>query len=472
MSLFKRIHTTQPDERPLSSSAVPTAQEATSPFQFNSEATTSASMEELAHERRRELREWMLDRLLHELDHPNLERAPDAKRLLAQRFQELYRQSHISLAPADQKMLFQEIEDEILGFGPLEPLLRDDSISEIMVNGPDMVFIERNGKLVESAIKFRDDAHVQRVIERIIRPLGRHVDRRWPLVDARLPDGSRVNAIIPPCAIDGSSMTIRKFPKGRLTMDDLVRFGSATPQMAEFLKACVFAHLNIVVSGGTGSGKTTLLNILSSFIPDGERIVTIEDSAELQLQQRHVVRLETKNPDLDGTGRVAIRDLVINSLRMRPDRIVVGECRGGEALDMLQAMNTGHDGSLTTTHANTPRDCLARLETLCLMSGMDLPQRVIREQIASAIDLIIQQTRLRDGSRKITAITEVQGMEGDTIVLQDIFRFDEYSLDEDGKVIGEFRPMGIRPRFTPRLEAAGFVLPAEIFSAPGQRRLY
>ncbi len=432
----------------------------------------TAGLEDIARQRRAELRDWMVDRLFEHLEGLKLDRSPETRRLLAQRFQELYRESGVALTPSEQRALFQEIEDELLGFGPLEPLLRDPEVTEIMVNGPHLVFVEKAGRLIETDVKFRDDAHVMRIIERIIRPLGRHIDRKWPMVDARLPDGSRVNAIIPPCAIDGPTLTIRRFSKEKLGVDDLIRFGSMTPQMAEFLRACVVSRLNIVVSGGTGSGKTTLLNILSRFIPDGERIVTIEDAAELQLQQRHVVRLEAKPAEVDGTGRVSIRDLVINALRMRPDRIVVGEVRGGEALDMLQAMNTGHDGSLTTAHANSPRDCLARLETMALMAGMELPLKVIREQIASAVDLIVQTSRLRDGSRKVVQISEIQGMEGDTIVMQDIFIFREHGLDPDtGKVVGEFMPTGVRPRFTPRLEQAGFKLPPEIFMAP-KRKLY
>jgi pilus assembly protein CpaF len=320
-------------------------------------------------------------------------------------------------------------------------------------------------------VRFASDEHVLKIIDRIIRPLGRRIDRKWPMVDARLPDGSRVNAIIPPCAIDGSTITIRKFSKNKLKVDDLIRFGSMTPEMAEFLRACVVSRLNIVVAGGTGSGKTTLLNVLSNFIPEDERIITIEDSAELQLAQDHVVRLEAKPPEIDGTGRVTIRDLVINSLRMRPERIVIGECRGGETLDMLQAMNTGHDGSLTTLHANTPRDAIARMETMALMAGMEMPLKVIREQIASAIDLIVQQTRLEDGSRKVAYITEVQGMEGDTVVLQDIFKLEILGKTGEGKIIAELRPTGVRPKFTPRLEAHGFKLPPSIFGAqiPGQR---
>jgi len=334
------------------------------------------------------------------------------------------------------------------------------------------VYIEQKGKLKLSPVTFANDEHVLKVIDRIIRPLGRRVDRKWPMVDARLPDGSRVNAIIPPCAIDGSTITIRKFSKNKLQISDLVKFGSITSEMAEFLEACVVSRLNVVVSGGTGSGKTTLLNVLSNFIPSDERIVTIEDSAELQLSQDHVVRLEAKPAEVDGSGRVAIRDLVINSLRMRPERVVIGECRGGETLDMLQAMNTGHDGSLTTLHANTPRDAIARMETMAMMSGMDLPVRVIREQIAAAVDLIVQQTRLDDGQRKVSHITEVQGMEGDVVVLQDIFVLDIKGKTAEGKIMANLKPTGVRPRFTPRLESHGFKLPPNIFGAqvPGAKK--
>jgi pilus assembly protein CpaF len=336
-----------------------------------------------------------------------------------------------------------------------------------MVNGPKKVFIEKSGKVTKSAITFDDDDHVARIIDRIILPLGRRVDADSPTVDARLPDGSRVNAVIRPVSIDGPCITIRKFKKDKLSVQQLIDYGSLTQNMGEFVRACVLAHLNIVISGGTGSGKTTLLNVLSSFIPEGERIVTIEDAAELQLQQDHVLRLETKVPNTDGRGAVTIRDLVRNALRMRPDRIVVGECRGGEALDMLQAMNTGHDGSLTTLHANTPRDALSRLETMVLMSGMDLPLKVVRQQISSAVDLIIQQTRLKDGSRKVTAITEVIGMEGDTVVMSDIFKFEQTGVAPDGKIKGELKATGIRPLFGPKLEAAGYKLAAEIFMPPG-----
>src|SRR5512133_307164 len=389
----------------------------------------------------------------------------DKTEFMTQRLNEVYAQVKVSLPEDIRKQIFHDILDELTGYGPIQPLLEDPDISEVMVNGPKKVFIEKNGELTKSPITFDDDAHVLRIIDRIILPLGRRVDSDSPTVDARLPDGSRVNAVIPPVAIDGPSITIRKFKKDKLSIEQLVKYGSLTPNMGEFIKACVLAHLNIVISGGTGSGKTTLLNVLSGFIQENERIVTIEDAAELQLQQDHVLRMETKVANVDGKGAVSIRDLVRNSLRMRPDRIIVGECRGGEALDMLQAMNTGHDGSLTTLHANAPRDALSRLETMVLMAGMDLPIKVIREQVASAIDLIVQQSRMKDGSRKVTAITEVAGMEGDTIVLTDIFNFEQTGISTDGKVLGELKPTGIRPLFSPRLEAAGFKLGPEVFGA-------
>ena len=390
----------------------------------------------------------------------------DRADFLRQRLQEVYIQTKVSLPDDLRKQVFTDIIDELTGFGPIQPLLDDPDISEVMVNGPKKVFIEKNGKLTKSAVTFDDDDHVLRVIDRIILPLGRRVDADSPTVDARLPDGSRVNAVIRPVSIDGPSITIRKFRKDKLSIQQLIDYGSLTPNMAEFIRACVLAHLNIVISGGTGSGKTTLLNVLSSYIPEEERIVTIEDAAELQLQQDHVLRMETKVPNVDGKGAVTIRDLVRNSLRMRPDRIIVGECRGGESLDMLQAMNTGHDGSLTTLHANSPRDALSRLETMVLMSGMDLPLKVVRQQISSAVDLIIQQTRLKDGSRKVTAITEVVGMEGEIVVLTDIFKFEQTGVGEKGKIVGELKPTGIRPIFSPRLEAAGFKLGGEVFMPP------
>lgn len=392
-----------------------------------------------------------------------LDRTPQTIKLIQERYQLARQHAKINIAPADEKQFFEDLLDEILGFGPLERILSDEDVTEVMVNRADLVYIEKKGRLTESGVTFVDDAHVERVIRKIIEPLGRFVGRDSPLVDARLPDGSRVNAVVSPCAIDGPNITIRKFSRNPFGIQDLINFGSINEDMAKFLEACVKAKLNIVVSGGTGSGKTTLLNVLSSFIPDGDRIVTIEDAAELSLLQRHVVRLETKKPSKVGDSEVTIRDLVINSLRMRPERIVVGECRGGEALDMLQAMNTGHDGSLTTIHANNPRDTISRLETLVLMAGMDLPLSVVRKQIVSAVNLIVQQARLRDGSRKVTNITEITGMEGEVVVMQDIFKFDEQGETEDGKVKGEFAPGGMRPNCEERLRNYGFNLPATMF---------
>jgi len=391
----------------------------------------------------------------------------DRAEIVKQRLNDMYVQSKVTLPEDIRKQVFNEILDEMTGFGPIQPLLDDPDVSEVMVNGPKKIFIEKSGKVTKSGITFDDDDHVERIIDRIISPLGRRVDADSPTVDARLPDGSRVNAVIRPVAIDGPCITIRKFKKDKLSVDQLVAFGSLTKNMGEFIRACVLAHLNIVVSGGTGSGKTTLLNVLSSFIQENERIITIEDAAELQLQQDHVLRMETKVANVDGRGSVTIRDLVRNSLRMRPDRIIVGECRGGETLDMLQAMNTGHDGSLTTLHANTPRDALSRMETMVLMAGMDLPLKVVRQQIASAVDVIIQQTRLKDGARKVTAITEVVGMEGDTVVLTDIFKFEQSGVGPDGKIIGELKPTGIRPVFGPKLDASGIKLGAEIYMLAG-----
>jgi len=376
---------------------------------------------------------------------------------------QIYAKTGLSLTKDEQEKLFREVADEIIGFGPIQSLLDDPEISEVMVNGYNQVYIELNGKLIKTNVVFQDHNHVLRLIDRIVAPLGRRIDFDHPTVDARLPDGSRVNAIIPPVAIDGPTITIRKFGKDRLGMNQMISLGAITESMALFLKACVVARLNLLISGGTGSGKTTLLNILSSYIPTDERIVTIEDAAELRLQQEHVVRLETKPSKPDGSGAVTIRDLVRNSLRMRPDRIVVGEVRGGEALDMLQAMNTGHDGSLTTLHANTPRDAISRLETMVLMAGLDLPVRIVREQIASAVDLIVQTTRLRDGTRKLTQVTEVGGMEGETVVLTDIFKYDSTGMDSDGKLLGELKPTGIRPLFSQKLEQAGFKLKPEVY---------
>jgi pilus assembly protein CpaF len=411
----------------------------------------------------RDLKSRVKSKLIAELD-PNMDltKTTEVRARIKLLFDQIVESENIVLTRIERDRLFEEVAADIIGFGPIEPLLQDPAISEVMVNGADQIYIEQKGKLVLTEVRFDNDEHVRRIIDRIVSPLGRHVDEASPLCDARLPDGSRVNIIIPPVSLVGPCVTIRKFSKTPLTIDDLIRFGSITPEIADFLRACVLARLNVVVSGGTGSGKTTLLNVLSSFIPDDERIVTVEDAAELQLRQEHVVRLEARPPNIEGKGAITIRDLVINCLRMRPERIVVGECRGREALDMLQAMNTGHDGSLTTGHANSPRDMLARLETMVLMAGMDLPVSAIRQQISSAVDLIVQQSRLRDGTRKVTQVTEVQGMEGDVITLQDIFQFDQEAF-EGGKVVGRIKPTGVRPKFMPKIEDSGVRLPPSIF---------
>jgi len=379
-------------------------------------------------------------------------------------------ESAYTLTRGERLQLVDDISNELLGLGPLEPLLQNDSITEIMVNGPRQIFIEQAGKLKLTDVHFYDNAHLMNIIERILTPLGRRVDESSPLVDARLADGSRVNIIIPPLSLVGPVITIRKFSKRALSMDDLISYGTLSEDMGMFLDACVKARLNILVSGGTGSGKTTTLNVLSSFIPHTDRIVTIEDAAELRLQQKHVVTLESRPANLEGNGAITIRDLVRNALRMRPDRIIVGEVRSGEALDMLQAMNTGHDGSLTTAHANTPRDVVSRLETMVLMAGMELPVRAVRTQISSAIDLIIQQSRIRDGSRKITYITEVQGMEGDTIVLQDLFRYVQDNIDERGKSVGHYESLGLMPNFMDKFQMNGVDLPRTFFTSGRERR--
>jgi len=416
-----------------------------------------------ARDANRDVRIKLQTRIINNLD-PRLDLA-DAKAVrssIEEMFNKFIDEEGVVVTRVERQKMLESILDEILGFGPIEPLLKDDTITEVMVNGPFRCYVERKGKLQLSDVTFQSDEHVMRIVERIIAPIGRRVDESKPYEDARLPDGSRVNIIIPPLALNGPVVTIRKFPKYRITVEDYIKFGTATAEMMEFMRACVEARLNMFISGGTGSGKTTLLNIMSGFIPEDERIITIEDAAELRLVQDHVVRLESRAANIEGKGQVSIMDLVKNSLRMRPERIVVGEIRGGEALSMLQAMNTGHDGSLSTGHANSPRDMLARLETMCLMAGVDLPARAIKEQIASALDVIVQISRLKDGSRKVTNITEVQGMEGEAIVLQDVFVFEQTGYVE-GKVQGRLRPTGIRPKFSEKFEAAGIKLPQGVF---------
>ncbi len=418
-----------------------------------------------------DLKTRVQNKLLAELD-PSMDisKTDDVRKTIQDLFEQILTEENIVLSRPERARLFEQIAAEILGFGPLQPLLEDETITEIMVNGAKNIYIERKGKIHRVPVTFENNDHVLRIIDRIVAPLGRRIDEASPYVDARLPDGSRVNAVIPPISLVGPALTIRKFSRNPITVDQLVQFGSITPESLQFLKACVESRLNVVISGGTGSGKTTLLNILSSFIPADERIVTIENAAELQLRQEHVVTLESRPPNIENRGEITIRQLVINSLRMRPDRVIVGEIRDEAALDMLQAMNTGHDGSMTTLHSNGPRDTLSRLETMTLMAGMDLPSRAIREQISSAIDLIVHQARMRDGTRKVTHITEVSGMEGEVITLTDLFVFEQTGI-EDGRVVGRLRPTGLRPKFMDKIEGSGIHLPPSIFGI-GERRRY
>jgi pilus assembly protein CpaF len=468
MSLLKRIESARPGGAPeapapgapgapgsnLPAPAAPPPSLPTAP-----RLATSAPVRESF----RDVKFRIQSRVIQDLDPKlDLSNQVEVRRQIEEIFGKVIDEEGLALTRAERVRMLEQITDEIIGLGPLEPLLRDESITEVMVNGPRQVYIERSGKLELTTVVFQNDDHVMRIIDRIIAPIGRRVDESSPMVDARLTDGSRVNAIIPPLSLVGPVVTIRKFSASPFTVDDLVRFGTATADMFDFLRACVEARLNIFVSGGTGSGKTTTLNVLSSFIPNDERIVTIEDAAELQLRQEHVVTLESRPPNIEGKGAIPIRELVRNALRMRPDRIIVGECRSGEALDMLQAMNTGHDGSLSTGHANSPRDMLSRLETMVLMAGVDLPLRAIREQIASAVDLIVHQSRLKDGTRKITNITEVQGMEGDVIVMQDVFVFEQTGVVE-GRIQGRLKPTGIRPKFVEKFEVMGIHLPPGLF---------
>jgi pilus assembly protein CpaF len=463
MSLLKRIESARPVGGPSSPSApspvVPSGDGTTGGVPPSGRAPSQMAVRETF----RDVKFRLQGRVISELD-PKLDLSNqlEVRRQIEEVFSRVIDEESLALTRAERLRMLEQITDEIIGLGPLEPLLRDESISEVMVNGPRQVYIERSGKLELTNVVFQNDDHVMRIIDRIIAPIGRRVDESSPMVDARLTDGSRVNAIIPPLSLVGPVVTIRKFAASPFTSEDLIRFGTATPEMFDFLRACVEARLNIFVSGGTASGKTTTLNVMSSFISNDERIVTIEDAAELQLRQEHVVTLESRPPNIEGKGAIPIRELVRNSLRMRPDRIIVGECRSGEALDMLQAMNTGHDGSMSTGHANSPRDMMSRLETMVLMGGVDLPLRAIREQIASAVDVVVHQSRMKDGTRRIVNITEVQGMEGDVIVMQDVFMFEQTGV-VDGKIQGRLRPTGIRPKFTEKFEVSGIHLPPGLF---------
>jgi len=418
-----------------------------------------------------DLKTRVQNRLLSEMDPTmDISRVSEVRSTIQDLFEQVLAEENIVLSRPERQRLFEQISAEILGYGPIQPLLEDETITEVMVNGSKNIYIERAGKISRIPVAFESDEHVMRIIDRIVAPLGRRIDESSPYVDARLPDGSRVNAIIPPISLVGPVLTVRKFAKNPITLEQLIEFGTITPEALQFLKACVESKLNLIISGGTGSGKTTLLNILSQFVPADERIITVENAAELQLRQEHVVTLESRPPNIEGRGEVTIRQLVINCLRMRPDRIIVGEIRDEAALDMLQAMNTGHDGSMTTAHSNSPRDTLARLETMVMMAGMELPVRAIREQVSSAIDLIIHQERMRDGTRKVVNITEVSGMEGDVITMTDIFVFEQSGF-ENGKIIGRLRPTGLRPKFMEKIETSGIHLPPSIFGI-GERRRY
>jgi pilus assembly protein CpaF len=415
-----------------------------------------------------DLKARVQNKLLAELD-PSMDvsQTAEIRRTIEELFENILTEEKIIITRPEKRRLFEQIVAEILGLGPLEPLLEDETVTEIMVNGSKNIYIERKGKIHRESAVFESDDHLMRIIDRIVAPLGRRIDESSPYVDARLPDGSRVNAIIPPICLVGPTLTIRKFARIPITVEQMIEWGTITTEATEFLKACVLARINIVISGGTGSGKTTFLNVLSQYIPGDERIITIENAAELQLRQEHVVTLESRPPNIEGRGEVTIQNLVVNALRMRPDRIIVGEIRAAEALDMLQAMNTGHEGSMTTAHSNSPRDTLSRIETMTLMAGMDLPVRAIREQISSALELVVHLERLRDGSRKITHVTEIQGMEGDVITMTDLFVFEQTGFEE-GRVIGRLRPTGLRPKFMDKIESSGIHLPAAIFGV-GER---
>lgn len=466
MSLLKRLEQKQgaPDSKPANGDA---ATPASAPKQ------TARSLRDVSGDNKRnnisDIKTRVQNKLINELKADmDITQTEEIKQTILTSFEAILSEENIVLSKPERLRMFDQILADILGFGPLQPLLEDDSITEVMVNGPNQIYIERKGKLMRVPTKFDSNDHVKRVIDRIVSPLGRRIDESSPYVDARLPDGSRVNAIIPPISLVGPTLTIRKFAKSPITIQNMIDYHSITSEAVEFLKACVYARCNVVISGGTGSGKTTLLNVLSGFIPDDERIITIENAAELQLRQDHVITLESRPENIEGKGEITIRQLVVNALRMRPDRIVVGEIRDEAALDMLQAMNTGHDGSMTTLHSNSPRDTISRLETMVLMSGMDLPVRAIREQVSSAVDVVCHQERMRDGSRKVTHITEVSGMEGDVITTTDIFLFVQTGI-ENGKIMGTLRPTGLKPSFMEKFEAAGVSLPPSIFGGPGRR---
>jgi pilus assembly protein CpaF len=478
VSLLKRIGQSNP-QQPSNSGAAPASSGSGSAgggdsgsklAELRMRRTEAPSGQQAAKDTYFDLKTRVQNKLLQQLD-PSMDvtRTAEVRKTIEDLYESILNEENLVLSRAEKKRLFDQIVAEILGFGPLESLLQDETLTEIMVNGAKNIYIERKGKLQRVPVTFESDDHLMRIIDRIVAPLGRRIDESSPYVDARLPDGSRVNAVIPPISLVGPVLTIRKFSKKPITVEQYIQLGAITPEAMEFLKACVIARLNVVISGGTGSGKTTFLNILSGFIPADERIVTIEIAAELQLRQEHVVTLESRPPNIEGKGEVTIQHLVVNALRMRPDRIVVGEIRDEAALDMLQAMNTGHDGSMTTCHSNGPRDTLSRLETMTLMAGMDLPVRAIREQVSSAINVIAHLERLRDGSRKVVSVAEVQGMEGDVITMTDLFVFEQTGV-ENGRVVGRMRPTGLRPKFMDRIEAAGLQLPPSIFGI-GDRSL-
>lgn len=465
MSILRRIQTGESQPQPVQPAKTDTPN--ATPLQTR--RSVSPGTQSAQQDTYQDLKGRVQTKLLSELD-PSVDvtKVNEVRNTIQNLFDQILIDENFVLSRAEKSRLFEQIAAEILGLGPLQPLLEDDTITEIMVNGPRNIYVERRGKIQRLPITFENNEHVMRIVERIVSPLGRRIDESSPYVDARLQDGSRVNAIIPPISLVGPVLTIRKFSRNPFTVDQLVQFGSITPEAVQFLDACVKARVNIVISGGTGSGKTTLLNVLSSMIPADERIITIENAAELQLRQEHVVTLESRPANIEGKGEITIRNLVVNALRMRPDRIIVGEIRDEAALDMLQAMNTGHDGSMTTLHSNSPRDTMARLETMVMMAGMDLPVRAIREQSSSAIDLVVHQERMRDGTRKVTNITEVSGMEGDVITMTDIFVFEQVGF-ENNQVIGRMHPTGLRPKFIEKIEASGIHLPPSVFGI-GVRR--